>query len=456
MKKTDAILNDMTVGDPVKLILRFAVPLFIGNIFQQIYSVVDTMIAGYNLGDMAIAAIGATGSLYALLVDFASGLNNGYGIVVAQEFGAKDEDRLRRSIATMIVLNISITALVSILAVIFLKPLMRLMNVPESIFTDAYSYIGIILGGMTVTIAYNMFAGIMRAVGNSKTPLYFLIISCAVNIALDLLFIVSLNLGVAGAAAATVIAQGVSAVLSGIYVFRKYKDILPKREDFRLEAKLTYKMASTGFAMALALCIVDIGSVIYQRAVNELGEILIVAHTAVRKLISMLIMPLGSIAMAFSTFTSQNWGAGKAERIQNTLKKVVTMEIGMGLFVCALIFIFGDAIVRLLTGTSDSEVVANAVLSLRIHFACYPALGVLLALRSTMQSIGQKAIPVASSAFELGIKIVSGLWLIPAFGYICVCLTEPVIWTVCAVYLIIVYCVQKPFSVKRPEQTQSD
>lgn len=449
--------NDMTTGNPVKLILAFAVPLFIGNIFQQIYNIADTMIAGYNLGDNAIAAIGATSSVFNLLVDFAAGLNSGYGIVVAQSFGAKNKDKIKKTIAAMIVLDTVITLLLTALALAFLKPLMRLINIPQSIFADAYAYIAIIIAGMLSTIAYNMFVGIMRAVGNSKTPLLFLVISCAINLSMDCLFIIVFRWGVEGAAAATVIAQSVSALLSGGYVYRKYREILPVKAHFRPEPALLKEMASTGFAMALMLCVVDIGSVIYQRAINGLGEMLIVAHTSARKLIGIMMMPLSSIATAYSTFTGQNWGAGRSERLRQTLKKVLAMEVGWGLFSFLVIFLFGETAVRLLTGTTDSNVIENAVLSLRLHFACYPALGVLLALRTTLQAIGRKVLPVISSSFELAVKVIAGVWLIPSFGYLCVCLTEPVIWTLCAVFLVISYLVLRPFgsSEKKPDMQDS-
>ncbi len=442
MKRT----NDMTIGDPIKLILAFAIPLFIGNVFQQIYSIADTVIIGHNLGDSAIASIGVTASIYSLLINFASGLNSGYGIIVGQSFGAKNDTKLRQSIATMIVLNLVITTILTIFSLVFLRSLMGMMNIPDNIFEDAYSYISIILAGMLVTIAYNMFAGIMRAVGNSTTPLYFLILSCAINIGLDMLFIVVFDWGVSGAALATVIAQACSALFSGIYVVRKYRDILPTKKDFHFEKSLVVEMSTTGFSMAMMLCVVDIGTVIYQRAVNGLGESLIVAHTAARRIIGIFAMPLGSIATANSTFVSQNWGANRKDRINGALKKVIILEIGWGIISCIFIFLFGSFIVQMLTGTSDTEVISNAVLSIRLHSICFPALGMLLALRATLQSIGYKIAPVISSMFELGIKLIAGVWIIPMFGYIIVCLAEPVIWTVCTVYLAITFSVLKPFS----------
>ena len=456
MIKEHTNTNDMTTGNPVKLILAFAIPLFVGNIFQQIYNVADTMIAGYNLGDAAIAAIGATSSIFSLLMNFASDLNSGYGIVVARAFGAKNQDKLKKSIAAMIVLDLVITFMLTVFSLLFLTPLMRLLNIPDSIFADAYSYIAIITAGMLATIVYNMLAGIMRAVGNSRTPLYFLILSCAINLSLDCLFIIGFGWGVEGAAAATVIAESLSALFSGIYMFRKYREILPGRKHFHLDMPLLKEMAATGFAMALMLCVVDIGSVIYQRAINGLGEMLIVSHTAARKIIGIMMMPLASIATAYSTFTSQNWGAGKTERIRQTLKKVMAMEAGWGLFSCLAVFLLGGTAVRILTGTSDSNVIDNAVLSLRFHFVCYPALGILLALRTSLQAIGRKAVPVISSSFELILKLIAGIWLIPKLGYLCVCLTEPVIWVSCAVFLIAEFMIQKPFDSNKEKVAAAD
>lgn len=446
---------DMTQGNPVRHILVFAIPLFIGNIFQQVYNIVDTMVAGYNLGDSTIAAIGATSSLYGLLVNFAGGLNSGFGIVVARNFGAKDSRKLKSSIAAMVTLNTVITVLVSVAALVFLRPLMRGLNVPGTIFEEAYDYIVVIVAGMIATILYNMCAGILRAVGNSRTPLYFLILSSVLNLVLDVLFIMGLGWGVQGAAAATVIAESISALLAGGYILRHYRDILPRRQHFRFEGAFLREMLGTGFSMAVMLCVVDLGSVLYQRAINGLGDNLIVAHTAARKIIGILMMPLASIATANSTFVSQNFGARQYGRIEKSIRKVIGMEVCWGVLSCILVYIFGSLAVRFLTNTKDAEVIGNAVLSIRIHFICYPALGVLLALRTSLQAMGSKFVPVISSGFELAGKVAAGFVLIPAFGYIWVCLTEPVIWVVCMAFLIAVFAIKNPLK-KAMEQEQAD
>ena len=324
-------VRDMTEGEPVRLLLAFALPLLIGNVFQQVYNVVDTMVAGYNLGDGAIAAIGATTSIYHLVLNLANGLNSGYAIVVTQSFGARDERRLKQSIAGMFWLNAAAAAAITVLALLFLRPLLHFLNTPGAIFQDAYQYIAIICAGITATIAYNFFAAVLRALGNSRTPLYFLIVSCILNIILDVLLVAVFRWGVAGTALATVIAQTVSAALGGVYLLKNYRAILPGREDLRPPRELLGTLLSTGAAMGLMYCVVDLGTVIFQRANNGLGEIYIASWTSARRLISIAMQPLGTIATAFSTFVGQNWGAGKLERIRSSLKKVLLMEVGWSL-----------------------------------------------------------------------------------------------------------------------------
>lgn len=435
-------VTDMTEGKPIRLILAFAVPLFIGNIFQQIYSMVDTMVAGYNLGDNAIAAIGATSALYGLLVDFAWGMNSGYAIVVTQHFGAHDRTKLKEAIAGMMKLDMAVTAILTVLSLVFLKPMMRFMNIPDSIFAEAYSYIAIICAGMVFTICYNMFAGILRAVGNSRTSLYFLIFSSLLNMGLDVLFIMVLGMGVAGAALATVIAEIVSAALCGVYVFRHYRSVLPGRGEFHVTKEMISELFSQGFAMGLMLCAVDIGSVVYQRANNGLGEMFISAHTASRRIISIMMQPLSTIASASSTFVGQNWGAKKTGRIKQALRQVMGMEIAWGLIACTIVYVFGGMLVRFTTGTEDTGIVSNAVMSLRWHLTLFPVLGCLLALRTAMQAMGQKKAPVISSCVELGMKAFAAVFLIPQLGFFGTCITEPVTWVFMLVFLVLAFAVQ--------------
>lgn len=429
----------MTEGSPLKHILLFAVPLFVGNIFQQIYGAVDTAVAGYNLGDDAIAAIGATSALYSLIIDLATGLNSGYSIVISQCFGGGDEEKLKRAIATSVILNILSAAVMTGVSLIFLKPLMRLMNTPAEIFKEAYSYMAVICGGMVFTVIYNMFAGIMRALGNSRIPLYCLIVSCTVNICLDILFIGVLKTGVAGAAYATIAAQAVSALVCGIFIFAKFGRVLPRKKHFGFEGGIYRDLITAGVSMGLMYCVVDAGSVIFQRANNGLGGTFISAHTSARRLINIFMQPLGTLATASSTFIGQNYGAGLYGRIKTAIKQVVLMELIWSLFSLSLVWICGGALVKLTTGTGNGEILSYAVLSLRWHLSFFPALGILLCLRTAMQAMGRKTAPVLSSAIELVLKIASAVWLIPVYGFLGTCITEPAVWTVMLTFLSAAY-----------------
>lgn len=438
MAKHSVRVRDMTQGSPIRLIIAFAIPLFIGNIFQQVYSMVDTMVVGYHLGDTGIAAIGATAALYSLLINFANGLNNGYGIIVTQRFGAHDRKRMKQAIAGMMILDAAVCLSLTAVAVVFLRPLMAFLNTPDSIFDMAYTYIRIICLGIVTTIGHNMFASILRAMGNSRTPLYFLIFSSFLNIALDILFVAGFELGIAGAAVATVLAQAASAILCGIYVLRNYSEYLPEKDDFRVPVEMLKILFSTGISMALMSCLVDCGSVIFSRANNLLGESYIAAHAASRKLL-MMIQPQASLSLANSTFVSQNWGAKKYDRIRETLRKVLLIEVLWGIFAAAVIYLFGGTLVRFTTGTNDADMISHAVMSLRIHFATFPFLGVVFVMRHTLQAMGYKVIPICSSCIELGTKFLAASWLIPKIGFLGTCITEPVTWVIMAAFLVTFY-----------------
>lgn len=442
-KNSTMNVQDMTVGDPIKLILAFAIPLFIGNVFQQIYTMVDTMVVGHFIGDNAISAIGATSSLYGLMMSLATSMNSGYAIITTQAFGAHDEDRLRHAIAGTVVLNVIITCLVTVLSVIFLRPLLHFMNTPNGIFEEAYIYIFILCIGLFSTIGYNMFAGILRAVGNSRTPLYFLIVSSIGNVVLDLLFVAVFQMGVVGAALATVIAQTISALLSGVAILRGYPSMIPKKKDFYDSIKLWPELLSTGFAMALMLCVVNLGSLIFQRANNGLGETVIAAHAAAHKIINTVMQPLGTIASANSTFISQNWGAKKYDRIKTTLRKVMGLEVLWGVIACALVYMFGDFLIQMITGTEDMTIISNGVLAMKISLPFFPILGILLCLRTAMQSMGYKVAPVVSSCVELLMKGLGASLLIPAYGYLGTCVTEPLTWTLMTMFLVTAYIFQR-------------
>ncbi|MBR2805656.1 MAG: MATE family efflux transporter [Oscillospiraceae bacterium] len=429
-------IKDMTVGNPTRMIIEFAVPLLIGNIFQQIYSVVDTMVAGYNLGDNAIAAIGATMSLFGVIINIAFGMNGGFALVVTRCFGAHRDDELRKSIAGMLTLDLIISLALTGLAMMFLRPLMHFMNTPDVIFNEAYSYMSVLCMGIIATMAYNMFSSILRAVGNSVIPLVALIIACVLNIILDIVFIALMHMGVGGAALATIIAQTISAVFAGTYFYRNYKEMLPKREDFRMERDRTLELLSNGSAMAFMFTVIDIGGVFFQAANNSLGEVIIASQTAGRRIVNILMTPLGSISSAASTFVGQNWGAGKGSRIKTGIRQACLIEVAWGLIACALGFLFGRYAIIFTTGTNNPEIIKNAVMCIRIHVPLFWVLGILFVMRNSMQAIGKKTIPVMSSIIELLMKLMAAAILIPKLGYLGTCITEPTTWILMTLLLL--------------------
>ncbi|MGI5888290.1 MAG: MATE family efflux transporter [Oscillospiraceae bacterium] len=443
MKKELSRTTNMTEGEPFGILIRFAVPIFIGNIFQQIYNMVDTMVAGYNLGDGAIAAIGATTSIFMVVIDVAIGMNNGFALVSTRKFGAGQMDEFKRATAGMMVLDLVFSIALTILSLIFLGPLMRLMNTPDSIYSDAYSYISVLCGGIICTQAFNMFSAILRSVGNSIVPLYFLIIACVANIGLDLFMVIVLQLGVMGTALATVVAQGLSAVLSGIYLMKKYRDIMPGREDFRYDRDLWRDLISNGLAMAFMFTVVDIGTMFYQAGNNKLGEVIIASQTAGRRIVFLLMSPMSSISMAASTFVGQNWGAGKYDRIKEGIRKAILIELGWGVFSTVVGYSLGKALVVFLTGTSNEEIISNAVLCVRIHVPFFGILGILFVLRNSLQAMNRKFAAVFSSVLELGMKVLAYYWIIPTYGFVGTCVTEPFTWVIMTVFLGTAYMINR-------------
>lgn len=431
--------RDMTLGNPLRLILGFAIPLFLSNLLQQAYNIGDMMVTGYNLGDSAIAAIGATSSFYSLLVNFCWGLNGGYGIVVAQCFGSHDRARLRRSVAAMLVLNVVGAVVLTVTSLVTLRPAMAFLNTPPEIFDAAYSYVLIVCAGLFATLFYNALAGFLRAIGNSVAPLWFLLASCLVNLGLDLVLIAGLGFGIRASALTNVFGQLLATILCARYIWHHHKDLLPGREDFAFEGRLYFDMLTQGLSMAAMNCIYAVGSVILQRAINALGNTIIAAHASAQRVVMVLMMPLGTIASATSTFVGQNWGARKLDRIKEALAKSLALEVGWGIIACALVFALAEPMVVALTSTTDTGVLANAVMNLHVNFVFFPALGVLLCLRMAMQSMGHKIAPLFSSSLELVIKVASSLWVIPVHGYLAASFTEPITWLACAALLVCIF-----------------
>lgn len=427
---------DLIHGPIFQSLMIFALPLLVSNIFQQLYNTVDTMVVGNYLGDVSLAAIGACTSIYDLLVGFALGIGNGLAIVTARSFGSQDKELLKKSVASSLVIGVMVSLALTIIGMTFLYPLLEILNTPLDIIQEAYSYISVIVLFIFVMFAYNLCAGLMRAIGNSVMPLVFLIVSSLLNVVLDILFITQFHMGIQGAAIATVVSQGVSVVLCIIYIFKKTQILLPSKKHFQIDEELYKELLGQGFSMGFMSSIVSAGSVILQYGINNLGYLIIAGHTAARKLYMFFNMPFTAMALGISTFVSQNRGANQRERIQKAMKYAYIYDVIMATIVTIIILIFGSSLVKLISGSSESIVLDNGTLYLMIVGPFYAILGILMQTRYALQGLGQKLLPLVSSVIEFIGKIIFVFVFIPQFGYMAVIFCEPVIWCVMCLQLV--------------------
>lgn len=427
---------DLIHGPIFQSLMIFALPLLVSNIFQQLYNTVDTMVVGNYLGDVSLAAIGACTSIYDLLVGFALGIGNGLAIVTARSFGSQDKELLKKSVASSLVIGVMVSLALTIIGMTFLYPLLEILNTPLDIIQEAYSYISVIVLFIFVMFAYNLCAGLMRAIGNSVMPLVFLIVSSLLNVVLDILFITQFHMGIQGAAVATVASQGVSVVLCIIYIFKKTQILLPSKKHFQIDEELYKELLGQGFSMGFMSSIVSAGSVILQYGINNLGYLIIAGHTAARKLYMFFNMPFTAMALGISTFVSQNRGANQRERIQKAMKYAYIYDVIMATIVTIIILIFGSSLVKLISGSSESIVLDNGTLYLMIVGPFYAILGILMQTRYALQGLGQKLLPLVSSVIEFIGKIIFVFVFIPQFEYMAVIFCEPVIWCVMCLQLV--------------------
>ena len=430
---------DLMHGPILKSLVVFMLPIFVSNLFQQLYNTVDTMIVGNVLGDTALAAIGSCGSIYELLVGFGLGIGNGLAIVAARSYGAQDDELLKKTVAGSVVIGLIASLCITTAGFFGLHPLLELLDTPAEILEDAYSYIIVIDLGVIVMFAYNLCAGLLRAIGNSFMPLVFLLISSGLNIVLDLLFIAKIGMGVRGAAVATVISQGVSVLLCVVYVSAKVKLLIPGREHFKVGQHLYWELFSQSISMGLMSSIVSAGSVVLQYGINGLGTLVIAGHTAARKMFMFTDMPLLSMASAGSTFVSQNRGANQPKRIRKGMKEIYLYSVCVAVAAVLLMRVGAEWMVAFVSGSSEPVVLENGARYLLWNAPFYAVLGVLLSTRYALQSLGQKVLPLFSSVIEFVGKIVFVVLLIPKFQYNAVILCEPIIWCFMALYLVIVY-----------------
>lgn len=431
-------MKDLTKGKPSILILTFALPIFLGNLLQLTYSLIDTRIVGSFLGEDALAAVGATTTLSNLIIGFLFGLCNGFGILTAQYFGAKKMDRLRKSFAHALEFGIVVAILLTAAGLIFLNPILVFLNVPERLTTVAYEYIAVIIAGLIATLFYDVFAATLRAMGNTVIPLIILFLSVIMNIGGDLLFVAVLDTGVWGAAFATVLSQVVAAVVCGIYIYIKYPILRVKSSDFVCnDLTMVRNMISSGLSMGFMSSLVNIGSLTLQTSINKLGQDIIIAHTAARKISEIFMIMFSVFGQTMATYCGQNIGAGEIKRI----KKGILLAIGYTYIWCVLNIITSYTIspwlVSVITGSHNPVVIENATAYLKFDTLFYFVPAVICLLRNSLQGLGERVIPVISSFLEMGGKVVIAATLVPMLNYTGVILAEPIVWFIMVIPLLI-------------------
>lgn len=429
---------DMTRGDPFRLVLQFSLPLFCSNLLQQVYNLTDTALAGHLLGSAALAEIGATAALYGLIMNFAFGMNNGLALTVSRCFGAGEQEGIRRAVGWMVTLSAAVSLVLTTVSLLGRGALLHALQVPAEVWDGAAAYLTVILLGIPLTMLYNMEAALLRAVGNSVTPLLFLLFSSVLNVGLDAAFMGPLGMGVRGAAVATVLAQGISAVLGAVYLVRSYPELHFAPAHLKKSTRrAVMNMFWAGMSMGLMSAIYNLGSVALQSSINALGSVYITAQTAARRMAEMYFIPGGALGISVATFSSQNLGAGRRSRIGQSVRAALKIYFVWWLFVLAFTFLLGEPVLRLITGSSDARIISNAMLYLKISVPIIPPMAVLVILRNMLQGIRHTVEPLLASALELIGKVIFAVWLVPVWGYRAVCFCEPTTWVICFVFILL-------------------
>lgn len=427
----------MTEGNPLFLMVWFALPIFLGNLFQLFYGIVDTKIVGSAIGEDALAAVGAVSTLYTLLTGFFNGLTLGFSVLTARYFGAGETERMKRTVAGSIALGYGFAVLLILGILCFLRPILGILRIPERQMEMAYAYIGILALGMFATLAYNLCANMLRAVGDSLTPLFFLLLAAVVNVLLDYVLILAFHMGVAGAAAATVAAQLLSVIFCVLRIRRSFPILQIERRHFRLSGDEVRELLKSGISMGMMSSLVNFGTLILQSGINALGTAVIVAHTAARKVFEIWGLPISVLGASMATYSSQNYGAGKYGRIREGLK----VSLLLGFLWCAAVFVMAHTIspycIGFLASTDNAEILYWGSTYLKVDMTFQIVCMVIVLLRNTMQGIGDYVTPIFSSLIELLGKTVFTFLIVRMYGYWGVIWTEPVSWICMAVPLAV-------------------
>lgn len=433
------MIKDLTKGQPLKLILLFSIPLLIGNIFQQLYNIADLVIVGRLLGVEAFASVGAVAPLFFLIMFIIVGLTSGFSVITGQRFGAKDFDGVKNSVVISTFLSVFATLLFTIIFSIFMHPILNILNVPQNIYTNAYWYIEIVVLGLISATFYNLLANIIRALGDSKTPLYFLIVASVANIFLALFFIEILKLGVAGSAIAVILSQGLSVLLCLYFVKKKFPILHLKRKDWLIKFDKNFYSSSlehlkVGVPMSIQFSIIGLGVIVIQSVCNTFGSNVIAAVTAALRIEQIATLPMISFGVALASFVAQNFGAKKFRRIRTGVIQTSLLSIFLSILMAIIMRYFGADIVREFIGTASAEIIDIAHQYLLISTFFYVFLSQIFIYRNALQGMGEVIFPLVASVAELLMRAFAAVYLAIKFGYIGMFFSGPIAWvSACAI-----------------------
>ena len=455
--------QDMTKGSPFKVLIMFTLPLAIGNIFQQLYNMADTIIVGRYVGADALAAVGSTGTVMFLLNGFAQGITTGFAVLTSQRYGAKKTEGVKQSVSNGILLSVIGAVFFTAASILFMKPLLHLMNTPENIFADAYCYISLISLGMVANVFYNLFSAYLRAVGNSKMPLFFLVLSACLNVVLDLVFIINFQMGVAGAAWATNLSQAISAVLCAVYIYKKVPSLVPEKRHWRIHRGDTRFQLATGIPMALQFAITSSGTMVMQSAINLFGSEAVAAYTAAGKIHSLLTQGMVAMGQTMAVYSGQNYGKGDAARIRQGVRAALVIEVIYSLVSAVIVY---SALEPSLGLFFSGEVDLTAMMPwartyITICTLFYVPLCTIFIFRNTMQGCGYGFLPMMGGVVELVARLAAAVVAMNIHSYWLACACDPAAWVGAGVftgvsYLYVMNKVQKSLGAGMPSHGLSE
>ena len=431
--------KDMTSGKPIKLIWNFTIPLLIGNLFQQLYNMADTFIVGRTIGVHALASVGSTGSIIFLILGFANGLTAGLAIPLAQRYGAKNYSGVKRSFYVSILISAVVAILLTILSMVFCRQILEIMQTPVEIIDGAYDYLMVIFAGIFSSMAFNLLSNIFRSIGDAKTPLYFLVIACIMNIILDVVFIAGFGMGVEGAGYATVLSQIFSALACIIYIWKKIPILRLNSKDFVAESSDVKEHVRISFPMAFQSSIIAIGAIIIQITLNQLGATAVAAYTAAQKIDQVAILPMMSFGVTMATFVAQNYGAKKYDRIWRGVRDCIKLSLTFAISVGIILNVFSPIFIRAFVGVGHEEVVELGAIYFITNGTMYSLLSLLFIYRYTLQGVGKTFTPTVAGIMELCMRAFAAVVLSNLYGYTGATMANPLAWLGSLIPLMIAY-----------------